>query len=171
MPVSRRSSRPKRTSSAGAEGPKRGVTDFLSRAWVPVVFFALLAVGYFYHFIFMGDMILGSDTGTEFHRGNEPFAEALGKLRPANWSRFLGGTPESASLRAQYYPLVVIDLFTSQHRYFGWRYVFAMFTGAISHFSASAAWACIRSPHSSQGSRTHLRLRSSRSRSPVTMRK
>ena len=139
MPVSRRSARSKRPSSAGAEGPKRGVTDFLSRAWVPVVFFALLATGYFYHFIFMGDMILGSDTGTEFHRGNEPFAEALDKLRPANWSRFLGGMPESASLRAQYYPLIVIDLFTSQHRYFGWRYVFAMFTAGYFTFL------CVRS--------------------------
>ena len=134
MPVFRRSSRSKRTSGAGAEGPKRGVADFLSRAWVPVVFFALLAVGYFYHFIFTGDMILGSDTGTEFHRGNEPFAEALGNLRPANWSRFLGGTPESAALRPQYYPLVVIDLFTSQHRYFGWRYIFAMFTAGYFTF-------------------------------------
>lgn len=139
MPVSRRSSRSKRTSIAGAEGPKRGVADFLSRAWVPVVFFALLATGYFYHFIFTGDMILGSDTGTEFHRGNEPFAEALGNLRPANWSRFLGGTPESAGLRAQYYPLVVIDLFTSQHRYFGWRYIFAMFTAGYFTFL------CVRS--------------------------
>lgn len=139
MPVSRRSSRSKRTSGAGAEGPKRGVADFLSRAWVPVVFFALLAAGYFYHFIFTGDMILGSDTGTEFHRGNEPFAEALGNLRPANWSRFLGGTPESAALRPQYYPLVVIDLFTSQHRYFGWRYIFAMFTAGYFTFL------CVRS--------------------------
>ena len=40
----------------------------------------------------------------------------------------MGGTPESAALRPQYYPLVVIDLFTSEHRYFGWRYIFAMFT-------------------------------------------
>ena len=104
------------------------LTNLLSRPWVPIVFFALLTVGYFYHFLITGDVIYGSDTGAEFHRGNEPFAEALKKLPPKNWSRFMGGTPESAALRSQYYPLVIIDLFTSEHRYFGWRYIFAMFT-------------------------------------------
>lgn len=104
------------------------LTNLLSRPWVPVVFFALLTVGYFYHFLITGDVIYGTDTGAEFHKGNEPFAEALKKLPPKNWSRFMGGTPESSALRSQYYPLVVIDLFTSEHRYFGWRYIFAMFT-------------------------------------------
>ncbi len=104
------------------------LTHFLSRPWVPIVFFALLTAGYFYHLLITGDVIYGSDTGAEFHRGNEPFAEALKKLPPKNWSRFMGGTPESAALRSQYYPLVIIDLFTSEHRYFGWRYIFAMFT-------------------------------------------
>ncbi len=104
------------------------LTRFLSRPWIPIVFFALLTTGYFYHILITGDVIYGSDTGAEFHRGNEPFAEALSKLPQKNWSRFMGGTPESAALRAQYYPLVIIDLFTSEHRYFGWRYIFAMFT-------------------------------------------
>lgn len=104
------------------------LTHFLSRPWVPIVFFALLTTGYFYHILITGDVIYGSDTGAEFHRGNEPFAEALKKLPPKNWSRFMGGTPESSALRSQYYPLIVIDLFTSEHRYFGWRYIFAMFT-------------------------------------------
>ena len=108
--------------------PPSNLTHFLSRPWVPIVFFALLTTGYFYHILITGDVIYGSDTGAEFHRGNEPFAEALSKLPQKNWSRFMGGTPESAALRAQYYPLVVIDLFTSEHRYFGWRYIFAMFT-------------------------------------------
>ena len=115
----RRSSQPK---------PPSTLTNLLSRPWVPIVFFALLTAGYFYHILITGDVIYGSDTGAEFHRGNEPFAEALKKLTPKNWSRFMGGTPESAALRPQYYPLVVIDLFTSEHRYFGWRYIFAMFT-------------------------------------------
>ncbi len=108
--------------------PPHNLTNLLSRPWVPIVFFALLTAGYFYHFLITGDVIYGSDTGAEFHRGNEPFAEALNKLPPKNWSRFMGGTPESAALRSQYYPLVIIDLFTSEHRYFGWRYIFAMFT-------------------------------------------
>ena len=108
--------------------PPSDLTHFLSRPWVPIVFFALLTTGYFYHILITGDVIYGSDTGAELHKGNEPFAEALSKLPQKNWSRFMGGTPESAALRPQYYPLVVIDLFTSEHRYFGWRYIFAMFT-------------------------------------------
>ena len=104
------------------------LTHFLSRPWVPIVFFALLTAVYFYHILITGDVILGSDTGAEFHKGSEPFAEALNKLSPKNWSRYMGGMPESAALRSQYYPLIIIDLFTSEHRYFGWRYIFAMFT-------------------------------------------
>ena len=119
MPPRRSSSQPK---------PPSTLTNLLSRPWVPLVFFALLTAGYFYHILITGDVIYGTDTGAEFHRGNEPFAEALSKLPPKNWSRYMGGMPESAALRAQYYPLIAIDLFTSQHRYFGWRYIFAMFT-------------------------------------------
>ena len=124
MSKRRRSKRPPSTRTK----PAFDLTHFLSRPWVPIVFFALLTAGYFYHILITGDVIYGSDTGAEFHRGNEPFAEALKKLPPKNWSRFMGGTPESAALRPQYYPLIVIDLFTSEHRYFGWRYIFAMFT-------------------------------------------
>ena len=118
MPA-RRSSQPK---------PPSDLTRFLSRPWVPLVFFALLTAGYFYHILITGDVIYGSDTGAEFHKGSEPFAEALNKLPPKNWSRYMGGMPESSALRSQYYPLIIIDLFTSEHRYFGWRYIFAMFT-------------------------------------------
>ncbi len=110
------------------------LTRFLSRPWVPIVFFALLTTGYFYHFLITGDVIYGSDTGAEFHKGNEPFVEAMGKLSPKNWSRFMGGTPESSALRSQYYPLVIIDLFTSEQRYFGWRYIFAIFTAGYFMF-------------------------------------
>ena len=124
MSKRRRHSRPSSTRTKTAFD----LTRFLSRPWVPIVFFALLTAGYFYHILITGDVIYGSDTGAEFHRGNEPFAEALKKLPPKNWSRFMGGTPESSALRSQYYPLIVIDLFTSEHRYFGWRYIFAMFT-------------------------------------------
>ena len=108
--------------------PPSTLTNLLSRPWVPIVFFALLTTGYFYHFLITDDVIYGIDTGAEFHKGSEPFAEALNKLPQKNWSRYMGGTPESSALRSQYYPLVIIDLFTSEHRYFGWRYIFAMFT-------------------------------------------
>ena len=124
MPA-RRSSQPKTPST---------LTNLLSRPWVPIVFFALLTTGYFYHFLITSDVIIGSDTGAEVHKGNEPFTEALGKLPPKNWSRYMGGLPASSALRSQYYPLVIIDLFTSEHRYFGWRYIFAMFTAGYFMF-------------------------------------
>ena len=122
----------RRTSSKSP--PPSNLTRFLSRPWVPIVFFALLTAGYFYHILITGDVIYGTDTGAEFHKGNEPFTEALSKLPPKNWSRYMGGMPASSALRSQYYPLVIIDLFTSEHRYFGWRYIFAMFTAGYFMF-------------------------------------
>ena len=124
---------PARRTSSKSPSPSN-LTHFLSRPWVPIVFFALLTAVYFYHFLITSDVIYGSDTGTEFHSGNEPFTEALGKLPPKNWSRYMGGIPASSALRSQYYPLVIIDLFTSEHRYFGWRYIFAMFTAGYFMF-------------------------------------
>ena len=103
------------------------LTEKLSKPWVPIAFFALLTIIYFYRFIFTGDVILGSDTGFELQKGQGSFVEKLAQIPPANWSRYMGGTPESTGLRAQYFPLQIIALFTSEHRYFGWRYVFSMF--------------------------------------------
>ena len=103
------------------------LTNKLSKPWVPIAFFALLTIIYFYRFLFTGDVIYGSDTGAELQKGQEPFVEKLAQVPPANWSRYMGGTPESSGLRAQYFPLHIIALFTSEHRYFGWRYVISMF--------------------------------------------
>lgn len=115
------------------------ITDKLSKPWVPIVFFALLTIIYFYRFIFTGDVILGSDTGEEFQKGQEPFVEKLAQIPPANWSRYMGGTPESSGLRAQYFPLHIVALFTSEHRYFGWRYVVAMFCAGYFTFLCARA--------------------------------
>lgn len=124
-----------RTSDVRAD---RSFAEILGRPYVPIAFFALLTAVYFYGFIFTGDVIFGSDTGAEFHKGKEPIAEKIAQIPPANWSRFMGGTPESAGLRAQYFPLHIIALFTSEHRYFGWRYVFAMF------FAGYFTFLCVR---------------------------
>ncbi|MDA0709311.1 MAG: hypothetical protein O3B73_03765 [bacterium] len=126
-----------------AEGSANQVQDILteklSRPWVPVAFFALLTLLYFYRFLFTGDVIYGSDTGAELQKGREPFVEKVANIAPANWSRYMGGTPESSGLRAQYYPLQVIALFTSEHRYFGWRYVIAMFCAGYFMFLCARA--------------------------------
>jgi len=115
------------------------LTDKLSKPWVPIAFFALLTIIYFYGFVFSGDVILGSDTGEELQKGQEPFVEKLSQIPPANWSRYMGGTPESSGLRAQYFPLHIVALFTSEHRYFGWRYVVAMFCAGYFTFLCARA--------------------------------
>ncbi len=107
--------------------PQRARSAILDSPWMPVVCFALLSVVYFSEGLFTDKVVLGSDSGVELHKGKEPFSEKLKTLPPADWSRYMGGMPKSSSLRAQYHPLTVIYLFTSQHRYFLWRYVIAMF--------------------------------------------
>jgi hypothetical protein len=139
--MSRRLHRPRK--SAGPQTSKSApgifVTEQLSKPWVPLAFFGLLTLVYFYQFIFSGDVIYGSDTGAELQKGQEPFVEKLANIPPANWSRYMGGTPESSGLRAQYFPLHIIALFTSEHRYFGWRYVVAMFCAGYFTFLCARA--------------------------------
>ena len=100
----------------------------LGSEWAPVLFFALLSAVYFSDFVLSNRVVLGVDTGTEFHQGTEPFWDKVKDLSPENWSRYLGGTPMSGARQAKYFPLHVVYLFTSHHRYLGWRYLFAMFT-------------------------------------------
>ncbi len=103
------------------------IAPFLDSPWAPVVFFLLLSVAYFAGFVFTDHVILGQDTGTDFHKGREPFLQKLADLAPANWTRYLGGTPVTGQRTSQYFPLEIIALFTTRHRLLGWRYVFAMF--------------------------------------------
>ncbi len=100
---------------------------YLASPWAPVVFFLFLSVVYFAGFVFTDHVILGQDTGTDFHKGREPFLQKLADLAPANWTRYLGGTPVTGQRTSQYFPLEIIALFTTRHRLLGWRYVFAMF--------------------------------------------
>ncbi len=100
----------------------------LASPWTPVLFFALLSIVYFARFVFTDNQILGLDPGTAFHRGQEPFLQKVAEVQPPNWKRFMGGNPETGSLRFNYYfPLHAIYFFTKLHTYFGWRYVIAMF--------------------------------------------
>ncbi len=103
------------------------IAPCLDSPWAPVVFFLLLSVVYFAGFVFTDHVILGQDTGREFHKGREPFMEKLANLSPANWMRYLGGTPVTGQRTTDYFPLEIIALFTTRHRLLGWRYFFAMF--------------------------------------------
>ncbi|MFT5366745.1 MAG: hypothetical protein ACI8V2_001694 [Candidatus Latescibacterota bacterium] len=137
--MSKRAREQRQTPQTSESTPQATITDRLSKPWVPVAFFALLTLLYFYRFIFSGDVIYGSDTGAELQKGQEPFVEKVANIPPANWSRFMGGTPESSGLRAQYFPLHIVALFTSEHRYFGWRYVVAMFCAGYFTFICARA--------------------------------
>ncbi len=128
------SKRRKRTAgSSGTPRQQPSITlrdrfaPYLASPWAPVVFFLLLSVVYFAGFVFTDHVILGQDTGRDFHKGREPFLEKLSNLAPANWMRYLGGTPVTGQRTTEYFPLELIALFTTRHRLIGWRYVFAMF--------------------------------------------
>ena len=100
---------------------------YVASPWAPVAFFLLLSVVYFAGFVFTDHVILGQDTGNDFHKGREPFLQKLSDLAPANWTRYLGGTPVTGQRTSSYFPLEIIALFTTRHRLLGWRYFFAMF--------------------------------------------
>lgn len=129
--MSKRRKRTARRSATPRPEASKTLSDrfapWLASPWAPVVFFLLLSVVYFAGFVFTDHVILGQDTGREFHKGREPFVEKLANLAPANWMRYLGGTPVTGQRTTDYFPLEIIALFTTRHRLIGWRYFFAMF--------------------------------------------
>ena len=129
--MSKRRKRTARRSPAPRARASRSLADrlgpFVASPWAPVAFFLLLSVVYFAGFVFTDHVILGQDTGREFHKGREPFLDKLANLAPANWTRYLGGTPVTGQRTSDYFPLEIIALFTTRHRLLGWRYFFAMF--------------------------------------------
>ncbi len=129
--MSKRKKRAARRPAAQRPESSKTLSDrfapYLASPWAPVVFFLLLSVVYFAGFVFTDHVILGQDTGREFHKGREPFLEKLANLAPANWMRYLGGTPVTGQRTTDYFPLEIIALFTTRHRLIGWRYFFAMF--------------------------------------------
>ncbi len=129
--MSKNRKRAVRRSATPRPEPSKSPSDrfgpWLASPWAPALFFLLLSVVYFSGFVFTDHVILGQDTGREFHKGREPFVEKLANLAPANWMRYLGGTPVTGQRTTDYFPLEIIALFTTRHRLIGWRYFFAMF--------------------------------------------
>jgi hypothetical protein len=109
-----------------------------SRRWVVPFFFALFTIIYFANFIFSSDVMEGLDTRMEFYLGKEPATEKLADLAPENWDRYLGGTPVSGWRQPKYFPLYPVYVFTTFHRYMGWRYFFATF------FAGYFTYLCVR---------------------------
>ncbi len=112
----------------------RTIEPLLAKRGVVPLTFLFLTVVYFSGFVFSDVVIEGVDTRNEFYLGKEPIGEKLGDLAPENWSRYLGGTPMSGFRKGKYFPLHVISLFTTWHRYLGWRYFFATFAAAYTMF-------------------------------------
>ncbi len=99
----------------------------LSSPWAVPVILGLLTLLYFYDFPLSGKVIYGSDTGTDFHRGKEPFAEKLANYGPGAWDEKLGGFPASEEIRGDFFPTSLVKLFTTHQRHLGWRYLLTVF--------------------------------------------
>ena len=101
--------------------------SYLQSKWVPALFFTVLSVIYFAGFVFTDNVLFGTDVGRDFHKGKEPLLEKIEAIPSGQWRHKLGGMPDSNELRPRYFPAHVVFLFTSAHRYYGWRFVLAMF--------------------------------------------
>ena len=122
----------RRRTESHAEARKPSAFDAVSRlassSWGPPLFFAVLSIVYFAGFVFTDDVIYGSDLGTDFHKGDNPVVEKAGELGLPAWLPFNGGMPGTSASRHDYFmPVHLLKLFTTDYRYYGWRYVFAMF--------------------------------------------
>ncbi|MBS10699.1 MAG: hypothetical protein CME19_03730 [Gemmatimonadetes bacterium] len=107
---------------------------WLTPTWAPPLLFAVFTIVYFAGFLFSSDVMQGLDTRMEFYLGKQPAAEKIADLAPENWDRYLGGTPVSGFRQPKYFPLYPIYVFTTYHRYLGWRYVFAtLFAGYFTY--------------------------------------
>lgn len=110
------------------------VDRLLAKRGVVFFSFLFLTVIYFSGFVFGDVVIEGVDTRNEFYLGKEPISQKLKDLTPENWSRYLGGTPMSGFRKGKYFPLHVVSLFTTWHRYLGWRYFFATFAAGFTMY-------------------------------------
>lgn len=126
----------RRTSNLPAQGPAPALDldSFITRRFVAPASFLLVTIVYFAGFVFSGNVIEGIDTRNEFYLGKEPMSKKLADLAPENWSRYLGGTPMSGFRKPNYFPLYPVYLFTTYHRYLGWRYFFAMFAAGYTMY-------------------------------------
>ena len=127
--LNRRKSAP----AATAETPPTART-LSSRPWLAPLCFLLLSLAYFLHFLLSDDILLGTDSGTDFHRGQESALEKIGELDQSMWNPRLGGYPESEDLRWRYYPTYLFYLTTSWHRHIGWRYIITVFAAGLGMF-------------------------------------
>ena len=113
--------------AATAEEPAVNRTPLWERSWFPPALFLLLSLVYFSEFVFSDKIIFGSDIGTDFHKGKEPFVEKVqGFVQPA-WTTEFGGRALSEEMRFQYFPTQLIYLFTTHQRHLGWRYILTVF--------------------------------------------
>ena len=128
----RRVSRPK--AHAAPASPAAALRGWISRPWFAPALFALVALVYFWEFPLSGKIIFGHDVGPDFHRGKAPVAEKLRDLVPPAWSPIMGGYPVSEEIRHKFFPTYLIELFTTQQRAVGWRYLLVVFAAGWGMF-------------------------------------
>jgi hypothetical protein len=113
--------------SVAAEDAAAAPTPIWEHSWFPALLFLLLSLVYFSEFVLSDKVIFGSDIGTDFHKGKEPFVEKVkGFVQPA-WTTEFGGRVLSDEMRFQYFPTQLISLFTTHQRHLGWRYILTAF--------------------------------------------
>ena len=126
----RRDPRPK----AQAPASPSALRAWIARPWFAPALFALVALVYFWEFPLGGQIIFGHDVGPDFHRGKAPVLEKLRDLVPPAWSPIMGGYPVSEEIRHKFFPTYLIDLFTTQQRAVGWRYLLVVFAAGYGMF-------------------------------------
>ncbi len=134
---------------APVQAPKADRFRFrLASPWTVPAILALLTLLYFYDFPLSGQVVYGSDTGTDFHRGKEPFAEKLANYGPGAWKPTLGGYPASEEIRPDFFPASLLKLFTTHQRHLGWRYLLTVFLAGWGMYRflralSLARWPCL----------------------------
>ncbi|MEW6749803.1 MAG: hypothetical protein AB1505_02350 [Candidatus Latescibacterota bacterium] len=116
--------------AAGPPSPagQRSRPPLWQRSWFPAAVFALLSLAYFSEFVLSDKVIVGYDVGQDYHRGEGmSLAEKAKTLCPPLWTPEMGGYPTAEQIRHEYFPAYLIYLFTSFHRYLGWRYILTVF--------------------------------------------
>ena len=122
----------KRAAQAEAAPAAPAAVPLWERRYFPAGLFLLLSLVYFYEFPLSGDIIYGTDVGTDYHEGADmSFWEKVQTVSQPMWNPKMGGFPQSEEIRPQYFPTYFIYFFTTFQRYIGWRYILTMFCAGL----------------------------------------
>ena len=86
----------KRAAQAEAAPAAPAAVHLWERRYFPAAFFLFLSLVYFFEFPFSGDIIYGTDVGTDYHEGADmSFWEKVQTVSQPMWNPKMGGFPQS----------------------------------------------------------------------------